>query len=104
MAEVLLAAGAVSMAAYMYGRQNAIEEAKRAVREANVMGQDEYSKSRVPVVAAQDVLFSNSVRAKDLQLVDKVRGPEGSIKYIYYVPAMNIRVFSYAPLEAHTAK
>lgn len=92
------------MAAYLYGRQSTFIAAKSKASADSISMPDDYHKSRVPVLSAADAMYSTAVRAKDIILVNKVRGSEGSIKYIYYVPSMNVRLFSYGPLDMHTPR
>lgn len=70
-------------------------------KKAGHLGASDYHISTNPIASLQGSLLSNAVRSKDVKLLRTERGPEGSIKHVYYVPASNQLLFSYAPLEMH---
>lgn len=70
---------------------------------AGQLGPEDYHTSLNPVADLKSALMSNAVRGKDVKLLRTERGPEGTIKHVYYLPSSNQLLFSAAPLEMHQA-
>jgi hypothetical protein len=76
---------------------------KASPRRKPVEQVQDYTKTWQPVAPLSQVLFSNSVRGKNVILLRTERGAEGTIRYVYQIPDCNQLVTSYAPLEMHQA-
>lgn len=63
----------------------------------------EYAERKLPIRPLNDICIDKSIGAKEAKLLYTERGPHGTVKYYYELPTTKQRIYSYAPLDLHTA-
>lgn len=70
-------------------------------KHAKKPGLERYYESGLPIIEQERILFSKAFGARDFRFLGKQRGPGGSVRYMYHLPASNQLTFSYLPLHAY---